>query len=521
MIRRAFLVIFILLLVVLIPVHNEDNWSMYIKKLSSVISLIEDNYFRDVDHEELTFASIKGMLITLDPHSYFLEPKNLARMREEYKGKFYGLGIQIQKQEDRLMVISPIEGTPAYKLGIQAGDIISHINGESTKPISSQQAVQKLRGPKGTKVNITIVREGLKKPLELTIIRGEVPLHSVPYAFIVEDDIGYVYIRNFAETTPREFYEKMQILSKRGMKKLILDLRFNPGGPLFQAIEISDAFLPKEKLIVSVKGRRESYEKDYSALRDNQYENLPVVVLINQGSASGSEIVAGAIKDNDRGYIVGVSSWGKGLVQTVFPLDSNTAVALTTGKYLTPSGRSIQRDYTYLEDYYSYREIPEDEREVKYTAAGRKVLGQGGISPDYEVDISLKRLTIDLMIKGAFFAYAKEFAENKTLLSKNYIFTKNDQPVADVPEGKVLFGKDFVVSDEVLDDFKSFLKNRKIEFSQDAFDKTKDQIIREVEREIFSFQWGIEAGRKAYSLTDPAVLKAIEIFPDAVKLVNN
>lgn len=518
--RKILLAVILLFILILLPARDEDVWNLSIKKISSIVSLIEDNYFQKIDHKKIAFSSIKGLLQTLDPHSHFLDPNNLARVREEYKGKFYGLGIQIQKQEDRLVVISPIEGTPAYKLGIRAGDIISHINGVSTKPITSLEAVQKLRGPKGTKVNITIVREGLEKPLELTVVRGEVPLHSVPYAFIIGEDIGYIFIRNFAETTPREFKEKMKALSKKGMKKLILDLRYNSGGPLYQAIEISDEFLSKGILIVSIKGRRKVYDKEFPAQRDKQYENLPLVILINRGSASASEIVAGAVKDNDRGLIVGENSFGKGLVQTVFPLESNTAVALTTGEYLTPSGRNIQRDYTNLEDYiFRIKETPEEEREVKYTSKGRKVLGQGGISPDFEIKVSLSRPTATLMIKGTFFSYAKKFAEHKTLLSKKLIFSGKDKTPPESPKGKRVVRRDFTVDSEVIEDFKDYLKRSKITFNSDSFAQAKEEIRRELKREIFSFLWGLETGRKAYIKTDPVVLKAIEVMPQAAKLI--
>lgn len=518
--RRIFLFLLLILFLILLPARDEDVWSLYFKKVSNIVSLIEDNYFDKIDHQELAFASIKGLLQTLDPHSHFLEPKNLARMREEYKGKFYGLGIQIQKQEDRLVVISPIEGTPAYKLGLQAGDVISHINGESTKPMTSLDAVQKLRGPKGTKVNITIVRESLEKPLELTVIRGEVPLHSVPYAFMLQDGIGYIFIRNFAETTANELKEKMKSLAKQGMKKLILDLRINSGGPLVQAIEVSDEFLPKGTLIVSIKGRKKDYDSQFRALRNNQYEDLPLVILINRGSASASEILAGAIKDNDRGLIVGETSWGKGLVQTVFPLKSNTAVALTTGEYLTPSGRSIQRNYSHLEAmfYLVGEETPEEEREVRYTSGGRKVLGQGGISPDFEIKVSLSQFTASLMFKGAFFSYAKKFAEHKTPFSQKFVFMGKDKVSPDIQEDKIVIQEDFIIDSDVVGDFKNYLKKSKINYDPEKFAPAEKEIERELKREIYSFLWGIEAGRKVYVQTDPVVRKAIEVLPQAIKL---
>jgi len=492
----------IILLLANLAAREEDIWNQSLDKFSSLLDLIEKNYYREVEPEKLVFSSIRGMLETLDPHSYFLDPDSFSRMREEYTGKYYGLGIQIQKQEENLVVISPIEGTPASRLGILPGDIISHINGESTKPITSFDAMQKLRGPKGTKVTITIVREGRDAPLELTIEREEIPLRSVPYAFMLDDETGYIFIRNFAETTTREFEEKMRALEAQGMKDLILDLRGNTGGPFFQSIEISDEFLPKGAVIVSIKGRNRIYNREFRAQRDDQFEQLPLVVLINRGSASASEIVSGAVMDNDRGFIVGEDSWGKGLVQTVFPLGENLAVALTTAKYLTPSGRSIQRDYEHIEDYMLYRQAPEDSREVKYTAKGRKVLGQGGITPDFEIEPTLSPATAELMIKGAFFGYARKLTGGATPLGKT-----------------VAIGRDFAVDSRVIEDFVAYLRANKIAFEEGKFKEAEGEIRRELEREIYSSALGIEEGWKAYRKTDAVILKALEIMPEAAKFV--
>lgn len=516
--RVAFLVVVILTFVCL-PGRDEDIWNQSLEKISSIISLVEQNYAEDVEPEKLIYSSIRGMLQTLDPHSYFLDPDNFLRMKEEQTGKYYGLGIQIQKHEDRLVVIAPIEGTPAYRLGIQAGDIISHINGESTKPISSFEALEKLRGPKGTKVTITIVREGLERPLELTIVREEISLHSVPYAFLLQDDVGYIFIRNFAETTGDEFEEKMDYLAAKGIKSLILDLRSNSGGHFFQSLEISDEFLPRGGLIVSIKGRNREYNQEFRALRDNQHEKLPLVVLIDRGSFSASEIVAGAVMDNDRGLLVGEPSWGKGLVQTIFPLAPNLAVALTTARYFTPSGRSIQRDYSQLEDYFLVKETPTEKKEVKYTVKGRKVLGQGGITPDYEVKVSAKPYTFELMIRGTFFSYARKFVGHQTPLSKKFVFPRDEQLAGIDFSGKIIVGQNFVVDSQIIEDFKDYLRTSKIEFDPEKFKEAEPEIKRELEREMVSSLWGIEEGIKAYRKSDPVILKAIEILPEAIKLI--
>jgi len=504
--KNIALAILVVLLLANLLARDQDVWNQSLDKFSSLLTLIENNYYREVEPEKLVFSSIRGMLETLDPHSYFLDPDSFSRMREEYTGKYYGLGIQIQKQGDNLMVIAPIEGSPASRLGIQTGDIIASINGESTKPISSYEAMQKLRGPKGTSVTITIEREGLESPLDLTIERGEIPLRSVRYAFMLNGEVGYIYISNFAETTTDEFEEKMRLLDRQGMKKLILDLRRNTGGSFFQSFEISDEFLPKGAVIVSIKGRNRIYNREFRAVKDGQFEKIPLVVLIDRGSASASEIVSGAIMDNDRGYIVGEDSWGKGLVQTVFPLGENLAVALTTAKYFTPSGRSIQRDYEHIEDYMLYKQAPEDEREVKYTAHGRKVLGQGGITPDFVATSTPGLFTLGLMNKGAFFGYARKFAGRQPGLAKT-LEAKGD--------------KDFIVDEKIIEDFKGYLRSNNIVFDEKKLAEAEGEIRRELEREINASLWGFEEGVRAYQKTDAVVLKALEVMPEAAKIVQS
>jgi carboxyl-terminal processing protease len=517
--NKGFIFATLFFVLVSTPAWEGDAWTLSMNKISAIFDLIDQHYFATVDHEELAFSSIKGMLQTLDPHSYFLDPRHFDRVREEYKGKYYGLGILIQKQDKRLVVISPVDGGPAYRLGIRSGDVISHIEGESTEPISSTEAMMKLRGPKDTEVTITIVREGWEKPFDVKIVREEIALYSVQYAFILQDDIGYIRIRNFAETTTREFEEKMTMLREQGMEKLILDLRNNGGGTFVQSIELSDEFLPQGTLVVSIKGRNQYLDRKYFAEKNDQYEKIPLVILIDGASASAPEILSGAVKDNDRGLIVGQDSWGKGLVQTIVPLAPNAAVALTTAKYYTPSGRSIQRDYSNFEDYYLYRkETPEDQREVTYTAAGRKVLGQGGIAPDYKVEFPFDRLVYDLLLKGNFFTYAKKFVEKKRPVSADFIFP-GDNGSKDDTSGKKVIDQDFVVGEEVIDDFKAYLHEEKFEFEEEKYTEAEHEISRWLEREIHSALWGVDMGIKAYQKTDPAVLKALEVFPEAVALV--
>ena len=520
--KKLFLVAGLLLAAVFsrLGARNDQIWDDSLDKLAAMATLVEQNYFQPVEADKMMQESIKGMLQMLDPHSYFLDPDGFSRMFEEQKGKYYGIGTQIQKQEDRLVVIAPIEGGPSWRLGVQSGDIISHINGESTKPISSQDAVDKLRGPKGTKVNITIAREDLEKSLELTIVREEIPLYSVPYAFLLDEGVGYIFIRNFAETTGDEFKEKMETLTKQGMKSLILDLRGDPGGALVPAIEVSDQFLPKGDLIVSVKGRNPIYGREYRAQANNEYEKLPVIVLINQGSASASEIVAGAIMDHDRGLVIGEDSWGKGLVQTMFPVASNMAVALTIAKYYTPSGRCIQRDYSRLDDYLLDKVAADKPREVKFTSKGRKVLGEGGIKPDYEVKFSIKPYTVDLRIQGAFFSYARKFVAHQTPLSQRFVFPQDAQGGGAVAAGKIQLGKTFVADAAVLADFRDYVQANKLAYDAKAYKEAEVEIRHELEREVSTAVWGLEPGWRAYEISDNVILKAIQAMPESAKFLN-
>jgi carboxyl-terminal processing protease len=518
--KKGLLPLILALLVVLpTPSHDEDLWSGALAKARAIAVLLEESYYKPLEEEDLAVASIKGTLDTLDPHSYFLDPSSFSRMREDYTGKYYGVGMQIQKQGDNIVVIAPIEGGPAWRLGILPGDIIAKIDGESTVPISSYDAMQKLRGQKGTDVTVTFIRDGADKPFDLTITREEIPLLSVPYAFLLDGGIGYIYVRTFGEETPRELEEALAKLASQGLKSLILDLRLNTGGALAASIEISDLFLPRGELIVSMKGRNPAYDREFRAFADDQYETLPLVILIDQGTASASEIVSGAVMDHDRGLIVGEDSWGKGLVQTVFPLAPNMAVALTVAKYLTPSGRSIQRDYTHLDDYLMSKRAPEDTREVRYTEHGRKVLGQGGITPDYAVNSLLKPLTGRLRISGAFFAYARKLVQHQTDLGRKLVLPQETKEGAAMPAGKIRVGATFPANADVVADFRKYLATRPFDYQEADFRDAEPEIRRELEREIAGAVWGVDAGVKVAREGDPAVLKAVEVLPEAARLL--
>ena len=504
-------------LVLQVPSRARDPWAAALAKARRIADVLEESYYKPLEEEALAVASIRGTLDTLDPHSYFLDPSSYSRMREDYSGKYYGVGLQIQKQGEAIVVIAPIEGGPSHRLGVLPGDVVAAIDGESTVPISSYEAMQKLRGEKGTQVRVTIARDGLEKPFELTIVREEIPLLSVPYAFLLDAGVGYIYVRNFGEETPRELEQALARLAAQGMKSLVLDLRLNTGGALGPSVEISDLFLPRGALIVSVKGRNRGYDREFPAYRNGQFESLPLVILIDQGTASASEIVSGAVMDHDRGLVVGEDSWGKGLVQTIFPLAPDMAVALTVAKYLTPSGRSIQRDYSHLDDYLMSKRPPDESREVFYTDGGRKVLGQGGITPDYAVEGLLKPYTGRLRVSGAFFAYARRFVQHQTDLGRKFVFPGD--PRGGSAAGKVQVGASFVANDDVVADFRKYLGTRKGEYDEKAFADAAPEIRRELEREIAGAVWGVEAGIRVARAADPVVMKAVEVMPEAARLL--
>ena len=320
-----------------------NNMYEDLKVFTDVIGLIQKDYVEETKSKDLIQGAIKGMLETLDPHSSFMPANMFKEMQEETKGRFEGLGIEITLKDGILTVVSPIEGTPAFKAGVVAGDQIIKIDGESTKNFTLVDSVKRLRGPRGTKVTITIMREGLPKPKDFTLVRDVIPVRSVRHE-LLEKNYGYIRISQFQEKTDSDFEKAMKALeeeSKGALKGLVLDLRNNPGGLLDQAVKISDRFIDSG-IIVSIDGRREEAKQKWPAHPDGTATQYPLIVLVNGGSASGAEIVAGAIQDHGRGILVGTQTFGKGSVQTIIPLKDGSGLRLTTARYYTPSGRSIQ-----------------------------------------------------------------------------------------------------------------------------------------------------------------------------------
>jgi carboxyl-terminal processing protease len=310
-----------------------------LKTFSEVLTQVQKSYVDETKVKDLVQGAIRGMLSTLDPHSAYMTPDMYKEMQVETKGEFGGVGIQIGVKENRLAVIAPIEGTPAYRAGIKSGDFITKVNDETTKDLTLMDAVQKMRGPKGSKVNLTIQRDGTPDPLQFTLVRDTIKIESVKSKVL--DNIGYVRLTQFQESTGRDLSKVLKQFREQKLQSTILDLRNNPGGLLTASVEVSEQFLPAGKLVVYTKGR-ESKKDEWIAKGKDQMDDSPMIILINEGSASASEIVAGALQDYGRAVIVGTTSFGKGSVQTILPLGDGSGLRLTTAKYYTPKGRSIQ-----------------------------------------------------------------------------------------------------------------------------------------------------------------------------------
>jgi carboxyl-terminal processing protease len=476
-------------------------------RLEEYTELVEAASFwaaEPVESEKLVYSSINGMLRTLDPHSSFLEPRAFAEMQDRQKGSFFGLGILITRRNNQITVITPLEGTPASRLGIRAGDIIAEVEGEPTDEMSVDEVVKKLKGPKGTVVNIKIVRVGMKEPIPLTIERAAIPTNSITNVLMVRPGIGYIRIKDFTYTTVKELGEALETLEKQGMQKLLLDLRMNPGGLLDAAVGVADHFIDPGQMIVYHKGRSAETYQEYRAPGKYRTLDLPVIVLLNRESASASEIVAGAIQDHDRGLVVGETSWGKGLVQSVYSLQYGAGLALTTSRYYTPSGRNIQRDYSSFYDYYlgeSGAQVDE-EREIFKTDTGRTVYGGGGIAPDVVVRPREPHQVIQLLqVRSAIFNFAVQ-----------YVAENSDVSI------------DFEVTDELMDQFVSYAAEHEVATEQDvrqAFEKEpldREFVERALKAEIVAAKFGYDASYPYRLQGDEQVEKAIELFPEAERL---
>ena len=485
----------------------EDDFHKRLKEYNEAVAAAAEWAPDEVGTDKVVYSSIEGMLHTLDPHTYFLPPTDYSEMQDRQKGTFYGLGILVTKRNDQVTVITPLEGTPAARLGIRAGDIISEVDGTATEDMQLDEVVKKLKGPKGSTVHIKIIRIGIQDPIPLSIVRAAIPTNSISNTLMVRPGVGYIRIKDFTYTTVRELDESIAKLQKQGMQKLILDLRGNPGGLLDAAVGVSDHFLDKGQMIVYTKGRTPESQQELLAPGKYDHLALPVVVLINRGSASASEIVAGALQDHDRALVVGETSWGKGLVQSVYTLQYGAGLALTTSKYYTPAGRNIQRDYSSFYDYYladdstSGSEPEPTTRKVFHTDTGRSVFGGGGITPDVVVKPrELSRLTQLLEVRSAIFNFGVEYVANHP----------------DVP-------RDTEVTPQMLEDFVRYAASKEIASADDIHKALqspvdRDFLTRSIQAEIISAKYGYDASYPVRLQGDDQVARALELFPDAEKL---
>lgn len=485
----------------------QDDFHKRLKEYTDLVHAAAEWSAEDVGTEKLVYSSVEGMLRTLDPHTSFLEPRDYSEMQERQKGTFYGLGILVTRRNDRVTVITPLEGTPAARLGIRAGDIISEVEGASTDDMQLDEVVKMLKGPKGTTVHIKIIRVGIEEPIPLSIVRAAIPTNSISNVLMVRPEVGYIRIKDFTYTTVRELDEAVEKLQKEGMKKLVLDLRQNPGGLLDAAVGVTDHFIDKGDMIVYTKGRTPDSVQELLAPGKHDRLDIPLVVLINHGSASASEIVAGAIQDHDRGLVVGETSWGKGLVQSVYTLQYGAGLALTTSKYYTPSGRNIQRDYSSFYDYYvadeggPVEEVPKSQKEVFHTDTGRVVYGGGGITPDVVVKPrELLRVTQLLEVRSAIFNYAVEYVAKHPDVTKEIAVT----PAMIEEFSRYAVEKEIASADEI----------RKAMAS--AVDR--DYINRSIKAELVAAKYGYDASYPYRLEGDDQVAKALELFPEATKL---
>ncbi len=506
---------------------NQPTPNQFLGDFTEAIDAIQKNHIDNVGPDRLVYSAIKGMLRALDPHSSFFDPKEFSRLREEQHSKYFGLGIRVRpllRERGRVVIVEPPAlGSPAERHGLRAGDVITRIEGESIDDWTSDEVVGHLRGPRGTEVNITVERPGIREPLQFKIQRDEIPLITVPYAFEVHPGIGYLKIDRFSESTAEEFGQKLKKLNAKDLSGLIVDLRDNPGGLLNQAIEIADFFIPRGELIVSTRGRAEGSARPYRA-PSLEKMRIPVVVLINRHSASASEIVAGALQDHDRALIVGETSFGKGLVQSVYTLDNNTGMALTTAKYYTPSGRLIQRDYSgsSFEYYYlsSAANVSDRPRETRQTDSGRAVQGGGGITPDIVVPMrELNRFEALLTSKDIFFDYARRLTTGQVAAASDLGLPVKSAEIP-APGAKPIRNiAKFEVTDEILDDFKEALRSRKIEFTDADISDNVDFIKRRIKQEVFNSNLGLQEGFRVAVQGDTQVLKALEVMPEARALM--
>lgn len=492
---------------------NTSSMEESVQSFSRVLAVVEQNYAKPVDVDQIVYrGAIPGMLAVLDPHSSFFDKRAFSLLREDQNGRYFGVGMQIGPESGRTVVIAPFPGSPAYKAGIRPGDVILKVDDKPCKGLTTDQVANLLKGPRGTVVQVSVGREGWKEPLDFTITRSEIPHKSVDYYTMIRPGVGYVHVATFeSEETADELADAMQKLDAPHLDGLILDLRGNPGGLLTQAVEVGDMLLDKGQLIVSHHGRS-SPERRYYAVHGNEGDHVPIVVLINGGTASASEIVSGALQDHDRALIAGETSFGKGLVQTVNQLSNGTGLALTTARYYTPSGRLIQRPYHDI-SYWEYRFDPQAPKkpEIKLTDTGRTVYGEGGITPDVKIPSpKLDAFQQTLIERGVFFPPIGSPLEIG--VGDFTRFYLGQRPAVT---------KDFTVDQGVINQFQQFLTRQHIAYTPQDIQNNLDWLKWKIKREVFTSVFGLDSGYKVDLDNDNQLQKAITLVPQARALYDN
>jgi carboxyl-terminal processing protease len=496
---------------------TEDRLPDHYKTFTAALSAIQANYADTVEADRLVYGAINGMLQTLDPHSSFMDPRTYAQMRERQEGRYYGLGLTIVAVDGDITVVRVFEGSPAYGKGIRRGDVIARIESEDAKGWTSDQAVRRLKGPKGTFVSIGIRRKGMDDLIPMDVMRDEITIPAVTAHFMIDSQTGYVRIDDFAEHTEEELTDALEDMQKQGMKRTVLDLRNNPGGQLDQAIRMVNLFVPRGSMIVYTDGRVPNSDQEYRATENGKFLSGPMIVLVNRSSASASEIVSGALQDYDRALIVGETTFGKALVQSVYRVSGGAGLALTTARYFTPSGRLIQRPWDgSFDEYLTYTlkdqsERPHSAEQLKYTTGGRKVYSGGGIEPDRRFDgpyegfspTSFGRM---LYTRQLFASYAEQFS------------AEGDTRAGAQGKNRKVVRKGFTVDDAMVDDFKQFIAGRKVSIDEAAFAKDKAFIRAMIRYDIDVALFTVAAGRQRLMADDPQAQYALSLFPEAEKL---
>jgi carboxyl-terminal processing protease len=487
---------------------STDDFRSSVESFTSVLDVVQSNYAEPVDVDRAVYqGAIPGMLRMLDPHSNFFDSRQYALLREDQRGKYYGVGMVVAPRENHTIVVAPYVDAPAFKAGLRPGDVITKVDEKSTDGLSTTEVADMLKGPKGTIVKIQVTREGSAEPLVFSVTRDEIPRHSVDIVTLLKPGIGYVRLTQFNETTDREIADALKQLGANSLDGLILDMRNNPGGLLNEAVAVGDIFLEKNQLIVSYHGRS-APERRFYAIRGNQGMTVPLVILVNNNSASAAEIVTGAVQDHDRGLVVGETTFGKGLVQTVTPLSENTGLALTTARYYTPSGRLIQRDYKSISlyEYHYERKVPEHPSEIRQTDSGRQVTGGGGITPDIVID-------------------APKYTKFQDELFREDVFFPQEQGVGGFTRyflgTKPAITHSFEVDDKVVKEFRDYLAKHNIRYSEPEFAENQEWIKRKIKQEVFMSSFGTQEGFKVLLEADPQVQKAIDAIPQARALYEN